>query len=158
MPNLLFYAGVAAVGPHEAVVASTIGPLLRIKNGAALVETPPADLKGHPISVSVVPGVGTVLGTSQGGIAVDRGSGWTVLDSPAANFVFAAHGYPGGMVLGLAFGGFGQWLSTPPRFCDVQTLASATVLFIAPLGFDLVLFGENPSSANTPVTILSAGN
>jgi hypothetical protein len=105
-------------------------------------------------AVTHVPGLGDVSGTSQGELFVRRARGWESLsEEKLRQWIFAMHAYENGFLFTAAFGIVG-YFEASYGFCPLDLTTSFDVRYVATLGADLVLAGNNPNTSRTPFVIL----
>lgn len=105
-------------------------------------------------AVAHVPGLGDVTGTSQGELFVRTERGWeSLIDEKLRQWIFALHPYENGFLFTGAFGTLGYY-EAGYGLCPLELTTSFDVRYVATLGADVVLAGNNPNTARTPFVIL----
>jgi hypothetical protein len=152
-----FNRALAVIQPGEAIAVDIEGSsVVRIKDGVAHEEKVPEG-SGGPEAAANVPGVGQVVGTTEGAVLLyDPMLGWQPIAPPPFRglFAYVLTPYNGGFLLGAVFGDLAQYLPGH-GFCSMYSAETAfDIYFIVPLGDDLVLAGTNPASPTTPIAVL----
>lgn len=151
----LGFGAIAQLGPGEFVaVRGYWANVVRVRDGVATIESLPPG-QGAPHAVAAVPDVGTVVATSEGQFIRHDGEEWRVLSgSPLRTWGLAVLPYGRGFVYTGAFGNFGQYVEGH-GFCPLSQLTAFDVDHIVRFGDQLMLFGENPNTAETPFAVLT---
>jgi hypothetical protein len=145
---------VAALGPDSVVVSIDEAPSFYIYEGGKLELGPDFGRSGSFLSAAVIPGLGPVVGTSVGLIAVRQGTTWMSLgDTQLAGAVFQMVPYGGGFAYGSDAATIGTWRPNG-GFCPPQQAAVRPVNRVLALGDTLLLGqGDLPASHDGVVTI-----
>jgi hypothetical protein len=126
----------------------------RVTDGRATIEPLPPG-QGAPHAIAEVPGVGTVVATSEGQFLRHDGETWSVIPgSPLRTWGLTMLPYDGGFVYTGAFGNFGQYVEGH-GFCPLSQVTAFDADHIVRFGDQLMLFGENPNTAETPFAVLT---
>jgi hypothetical protein len=125
---------IAALGPDEVVlVGERQGSIRRYTAGTLMADPAPPRI-GEPQMVVEVPGVGTVVGTSDGVVLLHQGSSWAVLpgNMQVSQDISVGLPYRGGFLVGGAHGSLVQWR---PRggFCGPQVFGTINIHRLAAL-------------------------
>lgn len=151
-----WWGGLASTDDREALAVLLSGEYaIRIRDGIASRElvVPQGSIDALQ-AVTHVPGLGDVSGTSQGELFVRRARGWESLsEEKLRQWIFAMHAYENGFLFTAAFGIVG-YFEASYGFCPLDLTTSFDVRYVATLGADLVLAGNNPNTSRTPFVIL----
>lgn len=147
------HGGVAWISPGEAIAAgSRISDVLRYRDGVLHIESFTNGSDDRATAIAVVPGIGTVIGTTRGALYADAGDGnWIQLASPLDNRpVHGISPFGDGFVFGrsLPTGSGGQIAEWVPGhgLCDSVRVTDRDVLALHPIEDGFVVYSKDVST------------
>lgn len=153
MPFESPHGGVAWIGPGEAIAAgSRISDVLRYRDGTLHTETFTNGSDDRATAIAVIPGLGTVIGTTRGALYADSGDGnWVQLESPLdGRPVHGISPFGEGFVFGrsLPTGSGGQIAEWVPGhgLCDSIRVTDREVRALAPIADGFVVYSKDVST------------
>ncbi|MCK6548531.1 hypothetical protein L6R52_21975 [Myxococcota bacterium] len=147
--------GVAWLAPGEAMAVGPAGErLLHVRDGVVEEVTLPLEPGDVPTAIRFVEGIGVVVGSEAGVVAIRRDERWETIDTGARARIFSIAPLGDGFV----FGGRGGVLTQyhpGAATCAPETHSSGNITFLVPLSDGLVA-GAIATGAPDVVTTLRA--